>query len=88
MAVDTDLLVQIARDLRDLDRRRDALLAELARIAGGGNGAAAPAPRRRGRPPLPESEPPRWLRLSHRYKTGPQAPEGADDRHRRAAGRR
>jgi len=51
MAVDTNRLVQIAADLKELDRRRDALLAELARIAGGGGGAAAPAARRRGRPP-------------------------------------
>jgi len=50
MAIDTDRLVQIAADLRDLDKRREALLAELARIAGGGAGAA-PAARRRGRPP-------------------------------------
>ena len=51
MAVDTNRLVQIAADLKELDRRRDALLAELARIAGGGGGVAAPAARRRGRPP-------------------------------------
>jgi len=51
MAVDPDRLVQIAADLKELDRRRDALLVELARIAGGGGGAAAPAARQRGRPP-------------------------------------
>jgi hypothetical protein len=50
MAVDTNRLVQIAADLKELDRRRDSLLAELARIAGNGVGPAA-GPRRRGRPP-------------------------------------
>jgi hypothetical protein len=50
MAVDTDRLVQIAADLKELDRRRDALLAELARIAGIGAGPVA-GRRRRGRPP-------------------------------------
>jgi len=47
MAIDTDRLVQIARELKTLDERRDTLLAELHQIAGGG----APAAPRRGRPP-------------------------------------
>jgi hypothetical protein len=51
MAIDTDRLVQIAAELKELDRSREALLAELQRIAGGGSGAISPAPRRRGRPP-------------------------------------
>jgi hypothetical protein len=63
MAIDTDRLVQIANELQSLDQRRDKLLAELHRIAGGGapaplswvstKPAAAAAPRRRGpgRPP-------------------------------------
>ncbi len=50
MNIDTDQLVQIANELRSLEKRREELLAELARIAGGGGGAA-PAVRRRGRPP-------------------------------------
>jgi len=63
MPIDTDRLVQIANELKSLDQRRDKLLAELHRIAGGGapaplswvptKPAPAAAPRRRGpgRPP-------------------------------------
>ena len=63
MPIDTDRLVQIANELKSLDQRRDKLLAELHRIAGGGTPtplswvstkrAPAAAPRRRGpgRPP-------------------------------------
>jgi len=61
MAIDTDRLVAIAHELKTLDQRRDKLLAELHRIAGGGTPtplswvstkpASATAPRRRGRPP-------------------------------------
>jgi len=50
MAIDTNRLVQIANELKSLDKRRDDLLAELQRIAGG-VGSTAPAARRRGRPP-------------------------------------
>jgi len=46
MTLDTDRLVQIARELKTLDERRDKLLAELQGIAGGGT----PAAPRRGRP--------------------------------------
>ena len=63
MPIDTDRLVTIAHELKSLDQRRDKLLAELHRIAGGGapaplswvptKPAPAAAPRRRGpgRPP-------------------------------------
>jgi hypothetical protein len=50
MAIDTDRLVQIAAELKTLDQNREKLLGELQRIAGGSDGAA-PATRRRGRPP-------------------------------------
>jgi hypothetical protein len=50
MAIDTNRLVQIAAELKELDQRRERLLVELQRIAGGIEGAA-PAARRRGRPP-------------------------------------
>ncbi len=50
MPIDTDRLVTIANELKNLDKRRVELLAELARIAQGGGGSAAIAPRR-GRPP-------------------------------------
>ena len=50
MAIDTDRLVQIAHELKSLDERRQKLLAELQRIAGGTSGGV-PASPRRGRPP-------------------------------------
>src|ERR1700722_5982702 len=49
MAIDTDRLVQIAAELKELDRSKEHLLAELQRIVGG-IGAAAPVARQRGRP--------------------------------------
>ncbi len=49
MSIDTDRLVTIAAELKDLDKRREELLGELQRIAGGG---PAPVVRRGpGRPP-------------------------------------
>jgi hypothetical protein len=50
MAIDTDRLLQIANELKAHDERREKLLAELQRIAGGITGGAPAAPRR-GRPP-------------------------------------
>jgi len=57
MAVDTDRLVQIAAELKELDGHRDSLLGELARIAGalGGNGVHPAV--RRGRPPGSRNRP-------------------------------
>jgi hypothetical protein len=48
MAIDTDRLVRIAHELKTLDEQREKLLAEVHRIAGGGD----PTAPRRGRPPL------------------------------------
>jgi hypothetical protein len=48
MAIDHHRLVQIAGELKNLDHRRESLLGELRRIAGGG-GVVTAAPR--GRPP-------------------------------------
>ena len=49
MTLDTNRLVQIAGELKELDQHREKLLSELQRIAGGIGGAAPTA--RRGRPP-------------------------------------
>jgi hypothetical protein len=51
MAIDTDRLVTIANELKSMEKRREELLGELHRIAGGAGGAASLVPRRRGRPP-------------------------------------
>jgi hypothetical protein len=48
--MDADRLMQIAAELKTLDQRREGLLAELGRIAGGIGGWAVVASRR-GRPP-------------------------------------
>jgi hypothetical protein len=56
MSIDTDRLVTIANELKSLDKRREDLLAELARIAGGVAGPAAVVRRGPGRPPGSRNE--------------------------------
>jgi len=54
MSIDTNRLVEIATQLKGLDRLQETLLAELQRVAGG-----APAARRGGRPPTTQAVAPR-----------------------------
>jgi hypothetical protein len=51
MSIDTNRLIQIANELKNLDQHREKLLAELHVIAGG-TSRGIPAAPRRGRPPL------------------------------------
>jgi hypothetical protein len=51
MAIDTDRLIQIAAELKNLDQHREHLLAELQRLARDIGGGTVAVPRRPGRPP-------------------------------------